>query len=133
MIDFDRELLSVGIEYFDLLHSITPAPWYRRWINKLLNRGVYSDRNVKDFGAVAIQELERLGIDVIILVTKPEDLVPMRKIVSKTPLLINIRVEIVPTNMRTDWSVSRGSQFIKSYDNLKQIMNRVNEVEEEDK
>ena len=134
MIDFSRDLLAVGIESFDLLHSTTPAPWYRRWINKWLKRGVYSARNVKDFGATALQELERLGIDVIILVSTPAELFPVREIINNTPLLVNLRVDIVPPSMRIDWSVSRGAQFLKSYEQLKQIMSRLDDnVEEERK
>lgn len=133
MIDFDRDLYCVGIEHFDLIKSITKPAWYRRLYNFIFRRdGIFDDSNVKEFGAVALQEMERLGIDVIVLVQKPENLTIVREIVAKTPLLINLQCQIVPQSLRVDWAAARGAQYLKSYEQLKQIINRLNDVVEED-
>jgi len=131
-IDLDRELLSVGVEHFDMLKSITRPPWYRRWYNKLIGRrGVYSAYNIKEFGALIIQEMDRIGIDVIIIVPNSETQIAVREVLDSIPLLANMRCDIVTQTFRFDWASSRQAQFLKSHEDLSTIVTRIDDVIEE--
>jgi len=131
-IDLDRELLYVGIEYFDMLKSISRPSYIKNIWNKIFGlNSIFDDSNVKEFGALVIQEMDRIGVETLILVRTAQQLSVVREIILRAETLTGIECKIVPTAFREDWALGYGAQFVKSYEDVIAITKGLSEVQVE--
>lgn len=132
-IDLDRELLYIGVEYFDMLRTITSPSRIKKIWNSVVGKAtIFNDSNVKEFGAEILQEMDRLGIGVVILVRTTDQIATVKEIISKSQLLVGVECCLVTPANREYWALGRGAQFVKSYEDLRAIMSHVTEAEVEE-